>query len=153
MMSVFLTGMCCGKTALEKRGGKHIDLDIFAGVKTRRQRTIARRMVEVFAQDCAETDRVYLMNIDRFHKWGLQCSPYIKVIGIAVPGEDAFDGMERLFRERDMEELGSVRARTYLEFCARLRSNIGLAERLSRELSCPLHFLKEGEFIGDYLHS
>lgn len=152
MMRVLLTGMCCGKTTLERSGGKYVDLDIFAGVKTRRQRTIARRMVEIYAQDCAESGKVYLMNIDRFDKWALQLSPHIKVTGIAVPGESAFEGMERLFRERDMEELGSVRARTYLDFCTRLRSNIELAQRLSGELSCPLHFLKKGEFIDDYIH-
>lgn len=152
MMSVFLTGMCCGKTEEEKLGGKYIDLDIFSGVKTRRQRGIARRMIEIFAQDCAEAGSVYMMNIDRFSKWGLEDSSCIKVAGIAVPGEEAFGSMERLFRARDMEEHGSVRARTYMDFRSRLRSNIGLAERLSRELGCPLYLMKDGEFIYDYLH-
>lgn len=139
-MKVLLTSMCTGKTSLEKHHTRYVDLDIFANVKTQRQIGIIQQMVANFAAKCDE-ECIYMFNMDRFYKYGLENIPSIKIIAVAVPEEEAFSYYEKLFIERENKENGGVRQRAFDCFCKSLRLNKKKAEELEKQ-GVPVIYLK-----------
>ena len=144
-MNVILTSMCCGKTFLEKHNTKYFDFDIFANVKTRRQIAAVQQMISDFARN-HDDGIVYLFNMDRFHKFGLDTVPFIKIIEVAVPEESAFEYFLNLYKSRELKENGGVRERSYSCFKKSLVSNLEKARELEAK-GIKVHYLKYGENI------
>ena len=149
-MKVLLTSMCTGKTSLEKHHTRYVDLDIFANVKTQRQIDIVRNMINDFASQCDE-ECIYMFNMDRFYKYGLENIPSIKIIAVAVPGEEAFSYYENLFIERENKENGGVRQRSFDCFYKSLRLNLKKAECLEKQ-GVPVIYLKRNTDGGPLLN-
>lgn len=144
-MNVILTSMCCGKTFLEKHNTKYFDFDVFANVKTRRQIAAVRQMISDFARNC-DAEMVYLFNMDRFYKFGLDTVPFIKIIEVAVPEASAFDYFLSLYKHRELKENGVVRERAYNCFKKSLVFNLEKARDLETK-GIKVHYLKYGENI------
>ena len=144
-MDVILTSMCCGKTFLEKHNTKYFDFDVFANVKTRRQIAAVRQMISDFARNC-DNEVIYLFNIDRFYKFGLDTVPFIKIIEVVVPEVSAFDYFLSLYKSRELKENGGVRERSYSCFKKSLVSNLEKARELEAK-GIKVHYLKYGENI------
>ena len=144
-MNVILTSMCCGKTFLEKHNTKYFDFDIFANVKTRRQIAVVRQMISDYARYC-DDGMVYLFNMDRFYKFGLDTVPFIKIIEAAVPEVSAFDYFLGLYKDRELKENGGVRKRAYNCFKKSLFFNLEKARELEAR-GVKVHYLKYGENI------
>ena len=144
-MNVILTSMCCGKTFLEKHNTKYFDFDIFANVKTRRQIAAVQQMISDFARN-HDDGIVYLFNMDRFYKFGLDTVPFIKIIEVAVPAESAFEYFLNLYKSRELKENGGVRERSYSCFKKSLVSNLEKARELEAK-GIKVHYLKYGENI------
>lgn len=150
-MNVILTSMCCGKTSLEKHNTKYFDFDVFANVKTRRQITVVRQMISDFARN--HDDRmVYLFNMDRFYKFGLDTVPFIKIIEVAVPEESAFEYFLSLYKDRELKENGGVRECAYNCFKKSLVFNLEKARELEAK-GIKVHYLRYGENIKYLLRS
>ena len=147
-MNVILASMCCGKTTLEKHNTKYFDFDIFANVKTMRQIAVVRQMVSDYARNC-DDGMVYLFNMDRFYKLGLDTVPFIKIIEVAVPGASAFDYFLSLYRDRELKDNGGVRVCAYNNFKKSLVFNLEKARELEAK-GVKVHYLKRGENI-EYL--
>lgn len=145
IMNVILTSMCCGKTSLEKHNTKYFDFDIFANVKTRRQIAVVRQMISDYARYC-DDGMVYLFNMDRFYKFGLDTVPFIKIIEAAVPEVSAFDYFLGLYKDRELKENGGVRKRAYNCFKKSLFFNLEKARELEAK-GVKVHYLKYGENI------
>lgn len=150
-MDVILTSMCCGKTFLEKHNTKYFDFDVFANVKTRRQIAAVRQMVSDFARNC-DDGMVYLFNMDRFYKFGLDTISFIKIIEVAVPEESAFEYFLSLYKDRELKENGGVRERSYSCFKKSLVSNLEKARELEAK-GIKVHYLRYGENIKYLLRS
>lgn len=150
-MNVILTSMCCGKTSLEKHSTKYFDFDIFANVKTRRQIAVVRQMVSDYARNC-DDGTVYLFNMDRFYKFGLDTVSSIKIIEVAVPEEPAFDYFLSLYKDREFKENGGVRERAYNCFKESLALNLEKAKELETK-GIKVHYFKKGENIKYLLRS
>ena len=144
-MNVILTSMCCGKTSLEKHNTKYFDFDIFANVKTNRQLAVVRQMVSDFARNCDDRN-IYLFNMDRFYKFGLNTVPFIKIVEVAVPEEPAFEYFLNLYKDRELKENGGVRERAYNCFKKSLVFNLEKARELETK-GIKVHYLKYGENI------
>lgn len=144
-MNVILTSMCCGKTSLEKHNTKYFDFDIFANVKTRRQIAVVRQMISDYARNCDDR-MVYLFNMDRFYKFGLDTVPFIKVIEAAVPEASAFDYFLGVYKDRELKENGGVRERAYNCFKKSLVFNLEKARELEAK-GIKVHYLGYGENI------
>lgn len=144
-MNVILTSMCCGKTSLEKHNTQFFDFDIFANVKTSRQIAVVRQMISDYAENCDDR-MVYLFNMDRFYKFGLNTVPFIKVIEAAVPEASAFDYFLNLYKDRELKENGGVRERAYNCFKKSLVFNLEKARELEAK-DVKVHYLKHGENI------
>ena len=144
-MNVILTSMCCGKTSLEKHNTQFFDFDIFANVKTSRQIAVVRQMISDYAENCDDR-MVYLFNMDRFYKFGLDTVPFIKVIEAAVPEASAFDYFLNLYKDRELKENGGVRERAYNCFKKSLVFNLEKARELEAK-DVKVHYLKHGENI------
>ena len=144
-MNVILTSMCCGKTFLEKHSTKYFDFDIFANVKTRRQIAVVRQMISDFARNC-DNENIYLFNMDRFYKFGLDTVPFIKIVEAAVPEESAFEYFLNLYKDRELKENGGTRERAYNCFKKSLVSNLEKARELETK-GIKVHYLKYGENI------
>ena len=145
IMNVILTSMCCGKTSLEKHNTQFFDFDIFANVKTSRQIAVVRQMISDYAENCDDR-MVYLFNMDRFYKFGLNTVPFIKVIEAAVPEASAFDYFLNLYKDRELKENGGVRERAYNCFKKSLVFNLEKARELEAK-DVKVHYLKHGENI------
>lgn len=150
-MNVILTSMCCGKTFLEKHNTKYFDFDIFANVKTKRQIAAVRQMISDFAKN-HDDGMVYLFNMDRFYKFGLDTVPFIKIIEVAVPEASAFDYFLSLYKSRELKENGVVRERAYSCFKKSLFFNLEKARELEAK-GIKVHYLKYGENIKYLLRS
>lgn len=150
-MNVILTSMCCGKTFLEKHNTKYFDFDVFANVKTRRQIAAVRQMISDFARNC-DAEMVYLFNMDRFYKFGLDTVPFIKIIEVAVPEASAFDYFLSLYKDRELKENCVVRERAYNCFKKSLVFNLEKARELEAK-GIKVHYLKYGENIKYLLRS
>lgn len=150
-MQVLLTSSCCGKTALEAEKGRYIDFDLFSGVKTRRQRAIIKTLISVFAEECADRDKIYLMNINQFIKWELKDIKSLEIVDIVIPSPEMFKEMVSRFRKRDMAN-GAVRQDILNYFKINLHKNIENGQELATFFKCPLHFFRKGEYLNDYLH-
>lgn len=149
-MNVILTGMCTGKTSLEKHRTRYVDLDIFANVKTQRQIEIVRQMMCNFSKKCDE-ESIYMFNMDRFFKYGLELIPSIKILSIIIPGENTFPYYENLFVRREIEENGGVRYRAFDCFRESLRMNLKKASELEKK-GVPVVYLKsETPLLKNYL--
>ena len=144
-MNVILTSMCCGKTSLEKHNTKYFDFDVFANVKTRRQIAVVRQMISDFARNC-DAEMVYLFNMDRFYKFGLDTVPFIKIIEVAVPEASAFEYFLSLYEDREVKENGGVRERAYNCFKKSLVFNLEKARDLETK-GIKVHYLRYGENI------
>lgn len=144
-MNVILTSMCCGKTSLEKHNTKYFDFDVFANVKTRRQIAVVRQMISDFARNC-DNGNIYLFNMDRFYKFGLDTVPFIKIIEAAVPEATAFDYFLGLYKDRELKKNGGVRERAYNCFKKSLVFNLEKARELETK-GIKVHYLKYGENI------
>ena len=144
-MNVILTSMCCGKTSLEKHNTKYFDFDVFANVKTRRQIAVVRQMISDFAKNC-DAEMVYLFNMDRFYKFGLDTVSFIKIIEVVVPEASAFEYFLSLYKDREFKENGGVRERSYSCFKKSLVSNLEKARELQAK-GINVHYLKYGENI------
>lgn len=142
-MNVILTSMCCGKTSLEKHNTKYFDFDVFANVKTRRQITVVRQMISDYARNC-DGGMVYLFNMDRFYKFGLDTVSFIKVIEVAVPEASAFDYFLSLYKDRELKENGGVRERAYNCFKKSLVFNLEKARELETK-GVKVHYMKQYE--------
>ena len=150
-MNVILTSMCCGKTFLEKHNTKYFDFDVFANVKTRRQIAAVQQMISDFARN-HDDGMVYLFNIDRFYKFGLDTVPFIKIIEVAVPEESAFEYFLNLYKNRELKENGGVRERSYNCFKKSLVSNLEKAKELE-DKGIKVHYLKYSENLESILRS
>lgn len=148
-MNVILTSMCCGKTFLEKKHTKYFDFDVFANVKTRRQIAAVRQMISDFARN-HDDGMVYLFNMDRFYKFGLNTVPFIKIIEVAVPEKSAFEYFLNLYKNRELKENGGVRERAYNCFKESLVSNLEKARELEVK-GIKIHYLKYGENLESIL--
>lgn len=148
-MDIILTSMCCGKTFLEKHNTKYFDFDVFANVKTRRQIAAVRQMISDFARN-HDDGMVYLFNMDRFYKFGLDTVPFIKIIEVAVLEEPAFEYFLSLYKSRELKENGGVRERSYSCFKKSLVSNLEKARELEAK-GIKVHYLKYGENIKYFL--
>lgn len=142
-MNVILTSMCCGKTSLEKHNTKYFDFDIFANVKTRRQIAVVRQMISDYARNC-DVGMVYLFNMDRFYKFGLDTVPFIKIIEVAVPEASAFDYFFGLYKDRELKENGGVRERAYNCFKKSLVFNLEKARELEAK-GVKVHYMQQYE--------
>ena len=150
-MNVILTSMCCGKTFLEKHNTKYFDFDVFANVKTRRQIAAVQQMISDFARN-HDDGMVYLFNMDRFYKFGLDTVPFIKIIEVAVPEESAFEYFLNLYKNRELKENGGVREYAYNCFRKSLVSNFEKARELEAK-GIKVHYLRYGENIKYLLRS
>ena len=131
-MDVILGGMCTGKTSLEKKNTKYVDLDIFANVKTQRQIGIVRQMIADFAEKC-DKENIYLFNMDRFFKYELETIPSIKILEIIIPSEQAFSYYKMLYQQREIKRNGGVRIKAFNNFCASSRFNFEKAKELEKQ--------------------
>lgn len=143
IMNVILTSMCCGKTSLEKHNTIFFDFDIFSNVKTRRQIAVVRQMVSDYARNCND-GMVYLFNMDRFYKFGLDTVSFIKVIEVAVPEASAFDYFLSLYKDRELKENAGVRERAYNCFKKSLFFNLEKARELEAK-GIKVHYMKQYE--------
>ena len=150
-MNVILASMCCGKTFLEKHNTKYFDFDVFANVKTRRQIAAVQQMISDFARN-HDDGMVYLFNIDRFYKFGLDTVPFIKIIEVVVPEVSAFDYFLNLYKDRELKENGGIRERAYNCFKKSLVFNLEKAKELE-DKGIKVHYLKYGENLESILRS
>lgn len=150
-MNIILTSMCCGKTFLEKKHTKYFDFDIFANVNTRRQIAVVRQIISDFARNY-DDEMIYLFNIDRFYKFGLDTIPFIKIIEVIIPEAPAFDYFLNLYKDRDFKENGGIRERSYNCFKKSLTFNLEKAKELE-DKGIKVHYLKHGENLESILRS
>lgn len=144
-MEVILTGMCAGKTTLERKLTNYVDMDFFCGVKSRRQIAIAKRMIELYSKEAVEGN-YYIFNIDRFEKLELYTIPTIKIKEIVIPID--FEFRKEIFMNR--QDKGDS---SFEYFLTHLENNVKLARLYSHKYKVPLHFLKGGEFLYDYFYN
>lgn len=149
-MNVILTSICCGKTFLSKINSQYVDLDIFAGVKTKQQQQIVFEMVKSFAQKVDNT-KVYLFNIDRFEKLELYKISEIRIIKIILARDYNFRC--RLFGKRDIKEYGTVRIKKYKDFREHFSEIIKLGREYSKKYNICLQFLEGGKFLKEALEA
>ena len=147
-MNIILTSMCCGKTFLEKKHTKYFDFDIFANVNTRRQIMVVRQIITDFAKNCDEM--VYLFNMDRFYKFGLDIIPFIKIIEVVIPEVSAFDYFLNLYKDIELKENGDIRERAYNCFKKSLVFNLEKAKELE-DKGIKVHYLKYDENLESIL--
>ena len=138
-----------GKTSLEKKNTKYVDLDIFANVKTQRQIGIVRQMIADFAEKC-DKENIYLLNMDRFFKYELETIPSIKVLGIIIPCEQAFFYYKMLYLQREIKRNGGVRIKAFNNFCASFWFNFEKAKELEKQ-GIKVVYLEPGGRIIDKL--
>jgi hypothetical protein len=146
-LNVILTSICCGKTYLTKSDSRYIDLDIFQGVKTRKQRQIVFDMIKAIAE---KNDNVTcLFNIDRFDKLELWKIPEIKIVRIILARD--YDFRCTVFAKRDIEEYGNIRIKKYKEFKEKFSEIIKLGKSYSQKYNVELQYLENGKFLKDIL--
>lgn len=150
VLNLILTMPCCGKSYIHSLGTKYFDLDIFTNLKTVSQKKVAKKMLKSFAQNCNESN-IYLFNISSYRALMLFQSEDIEVQEIIIPKD--FDFRYKTFCNRDLELFGVVRTKSLELFKRKWTLDINFAYELSEQNGIKLTFLKEGEFLSDYLLS
>ena len=148
MLNVILTMPCCGKSYLHNLNTKYFDLDIFNNQKTVGQKKVALKMLKYFALNCDESC-VYLLNICTYRNLMLFNDKNILVKEIIIPKD--LDFRCQAYCNRDLEDFGVVRIKGLELFKKKYGIDTEYGQSLARKLGIKLTWLKDGNFLSDYL--
>ena len=148
MLNIILTMPCCGKSYLHNLNTKYFDLDIFNNQKTVGQKKAALKMLKYFAQNCDES-KIYLLNICTYRNLMLFQDKNIQIKEIIIPRDLNFRC--QAYTNRDLKEYGVVRVKGLEHFKEKYKIDTEYGQKLSVTLGTKLTWLKDGEFLSDYL--
>lgn len=148
MLNVILAMPCCGKSYLHKLNTKYFDLDIFNNQKTVGQKKVALKMLKYFALNCDESC-VYLLNICTYRNLMLFQDKNIQIKEIIIPRD--LDFRCQVYINRDLQEYGVVREKGLKHFKEKYKIDTEYGQKLSVMFGAKLTWLKDGEFLSDYL--
>ena len=105
-------------------------------------------MLKYFAQNCDES-KIYLLNICTYRNLVLFQDKNIQIKEIIIPRDLNFRC--QAYINRDLKDYGVVRVKGLEHFKEKYKIDTEYGQELSVTLGTKLTWLKDGEFLSDYL--